>query len=228
MTALPIKPSPAIWRAIPGVAQVNVVGVTVAQLNINVRPGDSAAAGVGIDQVVTAVRSQNLARPVGNVNSAMEQRSIRLEGRFEQPDDFAALVISSPNGQLIKLGQVASVEAGARAKSSALFSGKTRSVSISVKSREYSTTSVADGVKARIAQLQPHCLLGRESKSCATRERACAIPSATWRSACRRRSTDGGSSYSVLELVAIDGHYGLALPVSCSRRSYHSQCSALR
>jgi len=67
-------------RAIGGVAQVNVVGGDSAQLNVNVRPTDLASLGVGIDQVVTALRSQNLAAPVGNVNSALEQRSIRLEG----------------------------------------------------------------------------------------------------------------------------------------------------
>ncbi len=39
-------------RAIAGVAQVNVVGGDSAQLNVNVRPNDLAALGVGIDQVV--------------------------------------------------------------------------------------------------------------------------------------------------------------------------------
>src|SRR5689334_8283862 len=100
-------------RAIGGVAQVNVVGGDSAQLNVNVRPNDLAAVGAGIDQVVNALRSQNLAAPVGNVNSPLEQRSIRLEGRFERPEDFAGLVIAQRNGQLIKLGQVADVEAGA-------------------------------------------------------------------------------------------------------------------
>ncbi|MEO7084091.1 MAG: efflux RND transporter permease subunit, partial [Gemmatimonadaceae bacterium] len=155
MTALADQTIAGDLRAIPGVAQVNVVGGDSAQLNINVRPTDLAAVGVGIDQVVSAVRAQNLAAPVGNVNSAMEQRSIRLEGRFDRPEDFAALVVASRNGQSITLNQVASVEAGAaEPKSSALFSGKTAIGLDIVKSRESSTTAVADGVKKRIAQLQ--------------------------------------------------------------------------
>jgi HAE1 family hydrophobic/amphiphilic exporter-1 len=142
-------------RAIAGVAQVNVVGGDSAQLNVNVRPNDLASLGVGIDQVVTALRSQNLAAPVGNVNSPLDQRSIRLEGRFEHPDDFAGLVIAQRNGQLITLNQVATVEAGAaEPKSAALFNGKQAIGLDIVKSREYSTTAVADGVKQRIAQLQ--------------------------------------------------------------------------
>jgi HAE1 family hydrophobic/amphiphilic exporter-1 len=142
-------------RAIGGVAQVNVVGGDSAQLNVNVRPNDLAAVGAGIDQVVNALRSQNLAAPVGNVNSPLEQRSIRLEGRFERPEDFASLVVAQRNGQLITLGQVADVEAGAaEPKSSALFNGKQAIGLDIVKSREYSTTAVADGVRKRVNELQ--------------------------------------------------------------------------
>src|SRR5690349_3699106 len=142
-------------RAIAGVAQVNVVGGDSAQLNINVRPTDLAAFGVGIDQVVNAVRAQNLAAPVGQVNSALEQKSIRLEGRFEHPEEFNQLVIAQRGGQLITLGQVAMVEAGAaEPTSAALFNGRQAIGLDIVKSREYSTTAVADLVKTRIAQLQ--------------------------------------------------------------------------
>ncbi len=143
-------------RAIGGVAQVNVVGGDSAQLNVDVRPTDLAAAGIGIDAVVNALRSQNLAAPVGNVNSPLEQRSIRLEGRFDRPEDFANLVVGQRNGTLITLSQVADVAAGAaEAKSSALFNDQQAIGLDIVKSREYSTTAVADAIKARVAQLQP-------------------------------------------------------------------------
>ena len=142
-------------RAIPGVAQVNVVGGDSAQLNVDVRPTNLASFGVGIDQVVNAVRAQNLAAPVGQVNSAMEQRSIRLEGRFEHPEEFNALVVAQRGGQLITLGQVATVEAGAaEPKSTALYNGRQAIGLDIVKSREYSTTAVAGLVSKRIAEIQ--------------------------------------------------------------------------
>ncbi|HKW09124.1 MAG TPA: efflux RND transporter permease subunit, partial [Gemmatimonadaceae bacterium] len=142
-------------RAIAGVAQVNVVGGDSAQLNINVRPTELAGFGVGIDQVVNAVRAQNLAAPVGQVTGALEQRSIRLEGRFEHPEEFNQLVVAQRGGNLITLGQVANVEAGAaEPTSAAMFNGRQAIGLDIVKSREYSTTAVADLVKARLAQLQ--------------------------------------------------------------------------
>lgn len=141
-------------RGVPGVAQVNIVGGDSAQLNVDVRPADLASRGIGIDQIVTALRAQNLAAPVGNVMNAMEQRSIRLQGRFERPEDFAGMVLSSRNGQLITLGQVATVSAGAaEPKSAARFNG-TPAIGLDVvKSREYATTAVSDGVKRRIAEI---------------------------------------------------------------------------
>src|SRR5438270_12004007 len=109
-------------RAIAGVAQVNVVGGDSAQLNVEVRAADLAAAGIGIDQVVSTLRAQNLAAPIGSVMSQLEQRSIRLQGRFQSPEEFAGLVVAARGTQLITLGQVATVSAGAaQPTSSALY-----------------------------------------------------------------------------------------------------------
>jgi HAE1 family hydrophobic/amphiphilic exporter-1 len=143
-------------RSIPGVAQVNIVGSDSAQLNVEIRPQDLQSAGVGIDQVVSALRSQNLAAPVGNVTTSLEQTSIRLEGRFERPEDFAALVVGSRNGTLVTLGQVATVTAGAAEPTSAARFNGTPAMGIDiVKSREYATTAVSDAVSERIKTLQP-------------------------------------------------------------------------
>jgi HAE1 family hydrophobic/amphiphilic exporter-1 len=141
-------------RSVPGVAQVNIVGGDSAQLNVDVRPTDLAATGIGIDQVVNALRGQNLAAPVGNVTTPLEQRSIRLEGRFERPEDFESMVVGTRNGQLIRLGEVATVTAGAaEPKSAARYNG-TPAIGLDiVKSREYATTAVSDGIKNRIAAL---------------------------------------------------------------------------
>jgi hydrophobic/amphiphilic exporter-1 (mainly G- bacteria), HAE1 family len=142
-------------RGIQGVAEVNVVGGDSAQLNINVRPKDLAALGVGIDQVVNAVRAQNLAAPVGNVTTALEQRSIRLQGRLDLPTDFSQLVVSQRGGTLITLGQVADVSAGAAEPTSAAMYNGGQAIGLDiVKSRDYSTTAVSDAIRARIASLE--------------------------------------------------------------------------
>ncbi|MEP6762901.1 MAG: efflux RND transporter permease subunit, partial [Gemmatimonadaceae bacterium] len=153
-------------RSVPGVAQVNVVGGDSAQLTVSVRPAALSAAGIGIDQIVSALRSQNLAAPVGNVTGPLEQRSIRLQGRFDGPEDFAGMVLSSRNGQLTTLGQVADVEAGAaEPKSAARFNGLPAIGLDIVKSREYATTSVSEGVRKRIAEISKSLPAGTKIES---------------------------------------------------------------
>ena len=103
-------------RAVAGVAQVNVVGGDSATLNIMLRPTALSAAGVGVDQVVNALRSQNLAAPVGQVSTSMAEQTIRLEGRLETPEDFRSLVVTQRNGRAITLGRWRTVRQGTRSR----------------------------------------------------------------------------------------------------------------
>jgi HAE1 family hydrophobic/amphiphilic exporter-1 len=142
-------------RAIPGVAQVNVVGADSATLNVILDPARLSAAGVGVDQVVNAIRSQNLAAPVGQVSGPVTERAIRLEGRLARPEDFARLTVAMRNGVPIHLGDVATIEAGAaERRSAAMFDGR-ESIGLDVvKSKGYSTTTVSDGIRTRLPALQ--------------------------------------------------------------------------
>jgi hydrophobic/amphiphilic exporter-1 (mainly G- bacteria), HAE1 family len=142
-------------RAISGVAQVNVVGADSATLNVILDPSRLTAAGVGVDQVVNALRSQNLAAPVGQVTGPVTERAIRIEGRLEHPEDFAQLTVAAHNGVPTRLGDVATVEAGAAdRRSAALYNGREAIGLDIVKSKGYSTTTVSDGIKARLPALR--------------------------------------------------------------------------
>jgi HAE1 family hydrophobic/amphiphilic exporter-1 len=142
-------------RSIPGVAQVNIAGADSATLNVVLDPTRLAASGVGVDQVVAALRSQNLAAPVGQVTGPITERAIRLEGRLTRPEDFGQLTVAQRGGRAIPLSQVASVEAGsAERRSAALYNGREAIGLDIVKARGYSTTQVSDAVKARLARLR--------------------------------------------------------------------------
>ena len=142
-------------RSISGVAQINVVGSDSAQLNLNVNPAALAAAGIGIDQLVSAVRTQNFAAPVGRVTSELEQRTIRLAGRVASPDEFSQIVVAQRGAQAVRLGELAQVEVGlAEPTSAALYSGAPAIGLDVVKGKEYSTTAVSAAVRARVAELQ--------------------------------------------------------------------------
>ena len=61
---------------------------------------------------MAAVRSQNTTAPVGKVRGTLEDQSIRLVGRIESPAEFEQMVIKRRGTEVVRLGQVASVQDG--------------------------------------------------------------------------------------------------------------------
>jgi HAE1 family hydrophobic/amphiphilic exporter-1 len=142
-------------RAIPGVAQVSVVGNIKREMTVELQPQALEASGVSVSQVVQALQSQNLAAPVGRLNGELEERTIRLSGRAEGPADFAKLVVDDREGRTIRLGQVAKVYDGTEEPRTLALYNDRQAVGLEViKSKGYSTTQVSDQIRARVAGLQ--------------------------------------------------------------------------
>ncbi|MEO5823359.1 MAG: efflux RND transporter permease subunit, partial [Vicinamibacteraceae bacterium] len=143
-------------RSIPGVAEVNVSGKQERELTIELRPEALQATGVGVSQVVQALQLQNLAAPVGRLDGALEERSIRLKGRLQTPAEFEQLVVADRgNGRLIRLGDLAEVKDGAEEPRTMALYNERVAVGIDIKkSKGYSTTEVSDAVMARLEKVR--------------------------------------------------------------------------
>jgi HAE1 family hydrophobic/amphiphilic exporter-1 len=142
-------------RGIHGLAEVRVVGGIVRELTVELRPDALRAAGIGVSQVVEAIQSQNLATPLGRVSEALEERSIRLRGRLEDPEQFGQLVVTQAGGRVVRLCDVATVRDGAGEPRSAALFGEDEAVGIEVvKSKRASTTFVADAVRREVHEIQ--------------------------------------------------------------------------
>jgi len=142
-------------RGLPGIAEVNVVGGVERELTVELRPQALQASGIGVGQVVQALQAQNLAAPVGRLAGDLNERTIRLRGRLESPADFKQLVVSESQGRIIRLGDIADVKDGAEEARSAAFYNDEQAVGIDiVKSKGFSTTAVADDVRAAVEGIQ--------------------------------------------------------------------------
>ena len=155
---LTILADPDITRqlqGLPGVAQVTLSGGVDREISVNVIPARLNAAKISVSDVVNALNAQNLAVPVGTINGALQERSIRLGGRIENARDFGQLVVAQRNGQVIHLADVANVSDGsAEQRSLALFNG-VEGIGIDItKSKGSSTTSVSDEIHDRVDQLR--------------------------------------------------------------------------
>ncbi len=143
-------------RAIPGVADVSVTGAVKRELTVNIDPQRMQASGVSVPQIVGAIQQGNLAVPVGRVSGTLDERTIRLRGRLDGPQDFMQLVVAEKGGRVVRLGDVATAADGIEEmRTLSLFNGRD-AVGLEIKkTKGYSTTAVADAIIKRVDELRP-------------------------------------------------------------------------
>lgn len=141
-------------RGIPGVATVQVNGSLKRELSVLLRAEKLREYGVAVSDVVSALRTQNTNAPVGKLQGALEEESIRLVGRIESPEEFQNIVVKRRGDQIVRLAQVAEIKDGfADISDVSIRSGKPN-VGIQVtRSREASTVSVAKAVREMVTQV---------------------------------------------------------------------------
>ncbi|MBI5600146.1 MAG: efflux RND transporter permease subunit [Gemmatimonadetes bacterium] len=142
-------------RGISGVAEANVLGGVQRELTVEIRPDAMKQMNVSVGQLVLALQQQNLAVPVGSVRGALEDRSIRLKGKLESPEDFMNIVVAQRGGRAIRLGEVATAKDGtAEPTTAALFNGKDAVGILVKKAKGYSTTDVSEKVLAAVERIK--------------------------------------------------------------------------
>ena len=143
-------------RSLGGVGSVDISGANTREMSVDLRPESLQAAGVSVAEVVGAIRQQNLAAPVGRLQGLNDERTIRLRGRVETAEDFMRVVVAERSGRVVRLGDVADVRVGVEEpRTTAVYSGQD-AVGIDIKkSRGFSTTAVADAIRAEVDAIRP-------------------------------------------------------------------------
>jgi multidrug efflux pump len=108
-------------KRVPGVGQVQVFGARDYSMRIWLRPDVLAEYGLTTADVARAVREQNAQFAVGRIGQEPTSPDLELtytvtaEDRLQTPEQFAAIVLrADPTGRLLRLGDVARIELGAR------------------------------------------------------------------------------------------------------------------
>lgn len=131
-----------------GVGAVSVVGGTLRQIHLYLRPQAMEALGITVDQVLAAVRSENQELPMGAIRSLEQERVVQINARLKRPEDFGNIIVARKAGNPVRLSQVADVVDGPQElESLALYNGQ-RTVLLSVqKSQGENTIAVVDGLR---------------------------------------------------------------------------------
>jgi cobalt-zinc-cadmium resistance protein CzcA len=110
-------------RAVPGTAEINGWGGLEKQFQVRIDPVKLDKYGLGFDQVVQAVRSNNLGVGGGYLERAGEMYTVRGLARTQDVDAIRRIVVDTPrDGVPVLVGDVARVEVGHETRRGAVTS----------------------------------------------------------------------------------------------------------
>ena len=146
---------------VPGVSKVVIWGAGDYSLRVWLDPDRMAARGQVAGDVVGAIRAQNLQVAAGSVGQQPDARSahqlpLTVAGRLSSPEAFGDIVLKSgPNGEQLRLKDVARVELGASSYAlRSLLDGEPAVGIQIVQDANASAVEVAAAVRAEMARLQ--------------------------------------------------------------------------
>ncbi|KAF0843880.1 CzcA family heavy metal efflux pump [Methylovorus glucosotrophus] len=142
--------------AVPGVADVNVFGGKVRQLQIQVDPQQLIRYNIGLQQVMEAASKATGVRGAGYIENKNQRIIINSEGQSYTPEQLAQVTLLHREGQTIRLGDIGKVVEGeAPSISAAQINGQT-GIYLSVQGQLGANTyAVSRALEKAIAQLEP-------------------------------------------------------------------------
>jgi len=147
-----VKPS---LQQIQGVGSVDVIGGRKREITIIVDPALAKGYGLAPSDVVQGIRAQSIDVPGGRTLEPGVERSVKLAGEARSVEALRALVVASPGGVPVRLGQVAQVLDGpAEARSSAQLGDQSAVGLIVRKQSGGNTVQVAGAVKEALATIE--------------------------------------------------------------------------
>jgi hydrophobic/amphiphilic exporter-1 (mainly G- bacteria), HAE1 family len=142
-------------ESVSGVGNVQLAGGLLREIRVYIDPAQMQSYGVSVDEVMGALRRQNVEAPAGRVERGTSEELVRVTGRITDPSQFESVVVANRSGQPVRLSQIARVEDATEEERSLAFVDNQRAVSLDVqKVSGANTVAVADEVMHEIEALQ--------------------------------------------------------------------------
>jgi HAE1 family hydrophobic/amphiphilic exporter-1 len=97
-------------KAVPGVAEVMVMGGPEREIQVLIDPKRLEATGISMEQITRVLAAENLDIPAGDVKIGWSEYTVRVPARLEEAADLEGIVVGQHGGRLVHLRDVADVE----------------------------------------------------------------------------------------------------------------------
>ncbi|QRR00644.1 efflux RND transporter permease subunit [Dyadobacter sandarakinus] len=141
---------------VSGVGQVNVIGGSEREIQVNVDQDKLRAYGVSITQVSQAIAAANTSYPAGSVETRDEQYSIRFDAKVETTGRLRDLIVArKSNGSEVQLKDVAEVVDATTKPTAINHINAQPSIGLQIqKQSDANAVSVSELTRGRIAELE--------------------------------------------------------------------------
>ncbi len=140
---------------VPGVARVVANGTVTRQILIQIRPEALTALGIGVDQVMNAIRTANQDVPAGRLSRGQSDTIVRIEGKIKDPAQFGRIIVAQQGGGAVYLAQVAEVIDGEKEETSvARINGRPSITIDALRAQDANVVETGRGVIAAVTELR--------------------------------------------------------------------------
>jgi HAE1 family hydrophobic/amphiphilic exporter-1 len=148
---------------ISGVGKIKLIGSAKREVNANIDPARLESMGMGVDEVIRGLRSENVNTPLGRISNAASEVPLRISGKPGLVTGLDSMVIAERAGHPVTLGEVADVVDGVEEQRSLALINGIPAVAIDIlKQSKANTVKVADEVKKEIEKLKQELPAGTE------------------------------------------------------------------
>ncbi len=155
LTTLVEKKVKRRFENLSGVGKIDLVGPSKREVNVNIDPLRLEALGMGVDEVVAGLQSENVNTPLGRLNRGGTEYSLRISGKPDAVEQFKTMVIARRGGRPIPLAEVAQIQDGIEEQRSLALVNGIPAIGLNIlKQSGANTVGVVDRVKKEIEVLQ--------------------------------------------------------------------------
>lgn len=148
---------------ISGVGKAKLVGASSREVRVLVDPVRLEALGMGVDEVLAGLGSENVNTPLGRMNRDGTEMPLRISGKPEDVRGFRTMVIAQRGGHPITLGEVAEIVDGVEEERSLALVDGVPAVAIDIlKQSKANTVQVSDEVTREVDRLRGELPAGVE------------------------------------------------------------------
>ncbi len=141
---------------IPGILEVHVAGGLEYEVKVDVDPDRLMAYKLAIQDVIDAIRRENLTLPGGSVTMGAYKYTVRVPGELETVSQIGDLLIKASHGRAVYIRDVAEVVYGFKERANYARLNQKPSVSLEIVKRSgENLIAIADQIKVVIDDLKP-------------------------------------------------------------------------